>query len=134
MNKNYSTYISIILLLLISGCASIATGERQILTINVVCKGENHPSYCVASNKRGIWIFNTPQTQFILRDQSPLYVVCESSVGNYGVKKYPGINLSVFGNAVAGGVVGLAVDASGNSFWEYSKKIELESEICKIFN
>lgn len=118
--------------LLVLGCASVVSGDGQYVTVNVTCKGQKYPSYCVASNAKGAWNFYTPEMKYILRDSTPLRVTCRSpSIGNYGVLQPASINITVAGNIIAGGLVGTAVDASRGSIWSYPQEISLESEFCK---
>lgn len=117
---------------LISGCASVVTGDKQYVSINVTCKGRSLPTHCVASNAKGSWNFYTPESKVIQRDASPLRIACHSpSVGQYGIYQYPVINPASFGNVLAGGVVGATVDASNGSLWHYPESISMESEFCK---
>lgn len=115
-----------------AGCASIIDGDRQYLTIEVTCKGNIYPSICVATNSKGSWLFNTPQKNYIYRDNSPLRIKCESGfLGSYEYTQNSIINTSVAGNIVAGGVLGVIYDVNNNSFWDYPKYIKIESEFCK---
>lgn len=119
-------------LVVLGGCASVVSGPRQDVTVQVLCKDRQVAASCHARNSKGSWNFNTPETRSILRDGSPLRVACYSSVvGEYGVYQYPGVNPLSAGNAVVGGLVGAAVDAGGNSLWQYPSVISIESELCK---
>lgn len=131
MSAQSRLILAIPVLALISGCASVLTGDSQSITIDVTCKGKTYPTYCTASNSRGIWRFDTPQSKNILRDSSPLDIVCESSIGTYGIRQYPVPNPVSAGNILIGGLVGTAVDVSQRTIWIYPSNISFESEFCK---
>lgn len=115
-----------------AGCASILTGADQAVTVQVMCKGRPVAADCQVSNSKGRWNFQAPQTRMILRDSAPLRVACYSSVtGEYGVYQYPGVNPASVGNAVVGGLVGTAVDASNTKLWAYPSVITIENDLCK---
>lgn len=116
------------------GCASLLTRDQQEISVKVTCKGNLFQAYCTARNTKGIWDFETPQTKLIFRDSTPLEIICYGpSVGNYGVRQYPGLNPLVAGNFLAGGALGIAIDASKNSLWIYPSVIEIENKFCKNF-
>lgn len=117
--------------LLLAGCASIFSAEEQQVSVTVTCRGQVHPSYCSAANDRGTWHFQTPHTQMIPRDFSSLRIVCESSVGPFGVRHLPLFNPVSAGNYAVGGLFGAAVDATRGSLWGYPSHIAIESALCK---
>ncbi len=122
----------IALLAVLAGCASVLSGSDQAVTVQVLCKGKPIQAECQVSNSKGRWVFQTPQTRKILRDSAPLRVACYSSVvGEYGFYQYPGVNPISVGNAVVGGLVGTAVDASNTKLWAYPSVITVENELCK---
>lgn len=131
MSVQSKLIFAIPVLALISGCASVLSGDSQSVTIDVTCKGKNYPTYCTASNSRGAWRFDTPQSKNILRDSSPLDIVCESMIGSYGLRQYPLPNPVSAGNILLGGLVGTAVDISHKKIWTYPSHISFESEFCK---
>ena len=119
---------------ILTGCASLVTGDRQKVTVKVTCKGHLFQAYCTARNTKGTWDFDTPQTNLIFTDSTPLEIICHGpSIGNYGVSQYPWINPLVVGNILAGGVLGVAIDASKGSLWVYPSVIKIENEFCKKF-
>lgn len=131
MDKLFQFMVLPGLAFLLSGCASVISQDVQPLSLAVTCKGVNFPSRCTASNSKGSWRFNTPQTRWVARDSEPLTIVCDSpSVGKYGVVQHPGVNPASFGNILIGGLVGVAVDATNDVFWSYPERISFESRFC----
>jgi hypothetical protein len=121
----------LLLLVLLSGCASVLSGETQDLQVNVTCGGFSFPSMCVVHNGVGRWEFHTPERKKILRDSTPITVVCKSgSVGEYGVIQLPKINPIILGNFFSGGLIGISVDSTMNSLWMYSD-ISIEHKFCR---
>jgi hypothetical protein len=117
---------------LLTGCASVITGDVQSVTINVKCKNYIYEAYCVAENKRGKWEFYTPATKEIKKDSSPLVVSCNSSFENSRLIQYPGLNIFTIGNAVIGGVFGVIIDSSKNTIWAYPSVIEIKNNLCEM--
>lgn len=135
MNSTFLRLAAAVYLFQLAGCASLVSGDRQELTVNVTCKGQDFPSYCRASNAKGIWDFYTPETKIIKRDASPLWITCDNaSIGTYASNHQAQINPVAFGNIIAGGMVGVAVDRAKDALWQYQQTISVEHELCKIFS
>lgn len=120
-----------LLCLLLGGCASIVSGDSQRVSVTVTCNGHIHPTQCFAANERGLWYFQTPQTRHILRDSSALQIVCDSSIGKFGLRQPALFNPVSAGNYFIGGLLGTAVDLSRDTFWTYPAHISMESAVCK---
>lgn len=117
---------------MLTGCASVITGDVQSVTINVRCKNNIYASYCIAENKRGKWDFYTPTTKDIKKDSSPLIINCNSSFGDSKIIQHPGLNIFTLGNAVVGGVFGVIIDSSKNTIWAYPSVIEIKNNLCEM--
>jgi len=127
------TYSSLLSIFLVTGCASIISGDQQQVSIAVQCKGMNIPTYCVASNTEGTWRFNTPATITVNKSPSDLRVSCESGTfGDYSKKASSSPSLTILGNIFAGGILGAAYDYHTSAGLNYPSKIILTTPLCRL--
>lgn len=107
-----------ILLLAVSGCASITTGQNQSLSVETSpCRGAT----CKLTNDKGVWYLNnTPGSVTVHRAYGDLTVTCEKddfkSNPETVVSKTKGM---AFGNILVGGIIGAAVDAGTGAAYDY---------------
>jgi hypothetical protein len=109
-------------LVLVTGCASITTGQNQSLSIETPgCLAAT----CKLSNDKGTWyVSSTPGTVTVQRAYGELVVACEKG-------EYKGIPVSVasttkamaFGNIIFGGIIGAAVDVGTGAAYDYPPTI-----------
>jgi hypothetical protein len=99
-----------------SGCATIVEGTTQSVSVNTT---PVQGAQCVLTNSQGTWYATTPGSVVVHKTKTDLDITCNKD--GYG----PGhaVAASRFakttaGNVIAGGVVGLGVDAiSGANFY-----------------
>src|SRR5438309_1018102 len=94
----------------VSGCASIARGSSETLSIDTVPVSG---AVCTLSNPRGKWRVSTPGRVKVKRSKEDMEVSCKA----LGYADASGIISSDFeswtlGNVLIGGLVGLTVDWS----------------------
>jgi hypothetical protein len=109
-------------LALTSGCASIVTGQDQIVSVDTpLCPDAK----CKLQNEEGVyWVPSTPGTVSVDREYGDLVVTC-SKPG------YPDVMMNVssstkgmaFGNILAGGIIGGAVDMGTGAAYDYPSEI-----------
>ena len=114
-----------------SGCASIVKGTEQTVSLSTVCGGKPvTDASCTLSNSKGQWSVTTPGSVILHKAYGELSVTCskeglrlapveqfESSAGN-----------SVWGNFIAGGVIGYAIDAGSGAGFEYPQSMTIAFE------
>lgn len=108
---------------LLNGCATIANGRYQQVTVATQPPGAN----CVLSNNKGQWAADgTPATVKIHRSMDALHVSCQkpgyaaaTDVVKSGVKKM------VAGNVVFGGLIGSSIDTVNGSAFSYPNRIDV---------
>jgi ABC-type Fe3+-hydroxamate transport system substrate-binding protein len=117
-----------LVLLCLSGCASITGHQTQPVTVFAVCAGSAAPveAGCVLENDKGRKVVTSPGTVAIERSFSDLSVQC--TVG----KSKPGrVVLSsksdgkILGNILAGGLVGAAVDVGTGAAFNYPSRVTI---------
>lgn len=112
------------ILTILSGCASISKGTNQSLSI------ETSPvtnATCTLDNDKGSWFVNkTPGSVTVHRSYKDLHVACQKK-GFKSTEKTVKSKTTphVFGNVIAGGVIGTSVDVLNGSAYDYPEVITL---------
>lgn len=112
-------------LVTLGGCASIVTGQNQSVSVDTFPeKGAS----CKLSNDKGTWhIPSTPGSTTVLRAYSDLTVSCEKpGCGSGTTTVKSSVKGMTFGNILAGGVIGAAVDCGTGSAYDYPTNIEVK--------
>jgi len=107
-------------LLAMIGCASITGSKNQPISITTVCEGVVVPNAsCTLMNDKGTWYVQTPGSVMIQKAYGDLSVSCkkESAAGAGAFQSKS--NGGVWGNVLAGGIIGYAVDASSGAGFDY---------------
>ena len=117
---------------LMTGCASVLNQDKQAIYVQTGCQGMSIPAQCVAENARGRWRFMTPAQVVVNRDMSTLRVTCHSPfVGSHTVQARAGLQSSMAGNLLVGGLVGAAVDVASARGLQYASQIDLVFPSCQ---
>lgn len=115
----FNSMLKLLWLLVLGGCATIASGTSQSVTVDTfnapgaTCKGTD------SKGREYYWV-NTPASATVQKGDAPLVITCEKP----GFKKTvhtldESVNSATFGNIIAGGVVGVLVDATSGAAQEY---------------
>lgn len=124
--KNIAFSAVIISISLLTGCATIANGRFQQVTVQTQPPGAN----CTLSNDKGQWQVNsTPASVQVHRSMNDLKIACErpgyktttDSIAS-SVKKM------MVGNAVFGGVVGAGIDTVNGAGFSYPNIINVNMQ------
>lgn len=114
--------LSILPLILNSyGCASIVSGQSQVVSVTTPFCPE---AECTLKNDEGSYYVKTPGTVTIDRDYDDLMVGCKK-------EEHPPANITVssstkgmaFGNILLGGVIGAGVDMGTGAAYDYPSEI-----------
>ncbi len=107
----------VLFLTTLGGCASITTGQNQSVSVDT---GTHSGAVCSLSNDEGTWYVNsTPGSVTIKRAYSDLTVNCkkDDKTGIATVKsRTKGM---AFGNILAGGIIGGAIDCGTGAAYDY---------------
>lgn len=110
--------------LMSSGCASIVSGQNQVISVDTPgCEGAK----CELTNDKGKWyVTQTPGTTIVNRSYNNLQVVCKMEGFPTGTISIPSTTKGVaFGNILLGGVIGAGVDVSSGSAYDYPQSISV---------
>ncbi|WP_454738496.1 hypothetical protein [Cupriavidus necator] len=112
---------------LASGCASIVGGTTQVVSVEAH-KAERavEGARCEMVNSKGTYYVTTPGTAVISRAYGDLMVRCEKEGMDTGkATVISATKALVFGNALIGGAIGVAVDTSSGAAFDYPEVIRV---------
>lgn len=109
------------LILLGAGCASITSGTTQNIAVDT---NPSRPAECTAHNEKGSWIVKTPGSITVNKAGGALTVTCECPDGTKGTQVVAAsASDAVYGNILAGGIIGVAVDRSTGAAFRYPDNV-----------
>lgn len=113
---------------LLSGCASIADGKNQVLSVET--RNKSVPvvgSNCKLTNDKGTWYVTAPGTTTVQRSYQDLNVQCEKMGMAPSVAAIKSSTKGMaFGNIIFGGVIGAGVDIASGAAYDYPSPITVE--------
>jgi hypothetical protein len=126
----FRTFIAggaIVLATLCSGCASIVGGQNQSISVTTASDGNDvEGAKCSLQNDKGSWYATTPGSVTVRRSYGDLLVTCRLdgvAPGTTSVKSTT--KALAFGNAIFGGVIGVAVDTASGAAYDYPNSIRV---------
>jgi len=110
-----------IAVLLGTGCASITSGKNQPISVDAICEGQPViGASCEMANSKGKWYVSTPGSVTIRKAYGDLVVQCKKDgLTPAGGTFESSSNGGVWGNIIAGGLIGYAVDAGSGAGFDY---------------
>lgn len=109
----------------LSACATLVNGTSQTVTISTAPPGAT----CTV-DRMGARIGAVPQTPGSLRldkSKNDLSVTCsKSGFQTANITRAPSFGAATLGNIIAGGVIGLVVDAASGASYDYPADIRLD--------
>ena len=110
-----------------SGCASIVGGQNQSISVTTASDGNDvEGAKCSLQNDKGSWYATTPGSVTVRRSYGDLLVTCKLdgvAPGTASVKSTT--KALAFGNAIFGGVIGVAVDTASGAAYDYPNTIRV---------
>ncbi|MFJ1267922.1 hypothetical protein ACD661_05025 [Legionella lytica] len=124
MNKLALVSSACFSLSLLTGCASIVSGNQQKITV-LTPPVEN--ARCALENNKGKWyVDHTPNSIVVHRSNKDLVLTCEKpgyeKSSTQVQSKLKGL---IFGNIIFGGVIGGGIDVATGSAFDYPKEIKV---------
>ncbi len=112
-----------IAVLSLNGCATVINGRYQQVSVQTEPPG----SYCVLTNNKGQWVVNsTPATIKVHRSMDNLHVSCQKQGYQSDVQSVPShLAGAMVGNILAGGIIGVGIDAGDGSGYSYPSQINM---------
>lgn len=118
-----------LLTVLATGCATV-TGGGNTQPIYVNTQNDMGAAVdgvdCTLSNDKGRWQVRTPNNTPITRSNKPLVVRCEQPPFAQGIATVESATrAAMFGNIIAGGVIGAVVDHTSGAAYEYPSVVKI---------
>ncbi|MCB1784026.1 MAG: hypothetical protein KDI13_08510 [Alphaproteobacteria bacterium] len=104
-------------LFILTSCASIVSGDQQIVSVETPNCDQ---ASCKLTNEQGTYyVSQTPGTVTINRSASPIFLECKKEDTVETVTVESGTKGMAFGNILAGGIIGAAVDMNTGAAYVY---------------
>ncbi len=122
MRKNSLLLLMLSLSLILGACASIVEGDNQIMSVETPnCENAK----CKLTNEQGTYfVSETPGTVSINKSASPLIIECGKAGKKEIMSVESGTEGMAFGNILAGGIIGAAVDMSTGAAYVYPTSVQ----------
>lgn len=119
--NNLNLFLIPLAALALSACASITSSKHQPVSVVALYEGEQiDEASCTLINDKGTWYTKTPGTIMIQKSYGDLSITCKKKGYQTGITNVASSsNGGVWGNILAGGVIGYAVDASSGAGFDY---------------
>jgi hypothetical protein len=105
----------------LSGCASIVEGTTQSVAVT---SPPSDGAKCVLTSTEGVYYVTTPGNVIVHKTKNDLNVVCnEPGFKEAHVVVSPHFNGATAGNILAGGVIGIGIDAATGANYNYPDQI-----------
>jgi hypothetical protein len=119
------------LIFILSSCASISGSKNQAINLQTTCDGSPiSGATCSLTNDSGVWFTKTPAAIFIRRSGGDLVVVCKKDELQAAATFKSSSSSGMWGNILAGGIIGAAVDAGSGAGFDYPNPININFDRC----
>ena len=116
----------LVLVGLLSGCATLLDEDTQEVSVSLQCKERMVRAQCVAENSKGRWSFRAPGLVQVNNDYGDLKITCKVQYMpefTVSVPALPTWNLA--GNILLGGIIGAAYDLHNNTGLKYPETVSI---------
>ena len=121
--------IALVALSALSGCASITGSKNQPISVTTTHEGKPVTgANCVLVNDKGtFYANNTPTSVVVLKAYGDMSVTCKKDESHVGVATFQSASEgATWGNVLAGGLIGYAVDAGTGAGFSYPPTLNIE--------
>ena len=107
----------------LSGCASIVEGTSQSVAVTST---PVDGARCTLTNSQGTWYVTTPGNANVHKTKTDLNVACtKDGYQDASLVVPPHFNGATLGNVIAGGVIGIGIDAATGANFNYPENISV---------
>lgn len=109
-----------------TGCASITGSRNQPVSVTCTSEGKLvNGANCNLMNDKGQWFVTTPGTVMIQKAYGDLAITCKKDDFTGAATFKSASEGAVWGNVIAGGLIGYAVDASSGAGFSYPQSMNV---------
>ncbi len=127
--ESFKKYMTLIGSLIMVGCATVTGGgNSQTISVNTVNEYglAVQGAACNLSNDKGNWKLSSPDQVTITKSDKAMIVRCEKAPSEPGTATVESsVRGALFGNIIAGGLIGAAIDHSSGAGYEYPESIKV---------
>jgi hypothetical protein len=116
----------LVLVGLLSGCATLLDEGTQEISVSLQCKERMVRAQCVAENSKGRWSFRAPGMVQVNNHIGDLNISCKVQYMpqfTVSVSAMPTWNMA--GNILLGGIIGAAYDLHNNTGFKYPETVSI---------
>ena len=107
----------------LSACATIVEGTSQTVSVNTP---PADGAMCSLTSSEGTWFLTSPGSVEVKKTKNNLDIVCKRDGFHDAMASIePEFQATTAGNILAGGLIGIAVDAASGANYEYPSPIEV---------
>lgn len=107
----------------VSGCATIIDGTTQSVSVNTT---PEEGASCTLVNSQGTWYLTSPGSTTVHKTKTDLDVTCtKRGFGSGHVVAVSHFTGKTAGNIIAGGLIGVGVDAASGANYHYDQVIDV---------
>lgn len=108
----------------LAGCATIIEGTTQSVSVNTT---PQDGAKCTLTNSQGTWYITTPGSTTVHKTKNDLTVACtkDGFAGGQTVAQSH-FGGATAGNVIAGGVIGIGIDAASGANYYYKSPITVD--------
>jgi hypothetical protein len=112
--------------LVLSGCATIVNGTTQSVSI-LTTPADAEGAKCELRNSEGAWFVTTPGSAVVHKTKNDLTVTCKKDGFQDATMVVPSkFGGATAGNILAGGIIGVGVDAASGANYSYQNQTILQ--------
>lgn len=121
-------FLLTVLVLNVSGCASIMEGKNQAVSVQTYEKGAAvSAANCSLTNDKGTWFVTTPGSVVVQKSYGDLMATCNKDGHEPGITVFSSTaNGGAWGNILAGGGIGYIIDRSNGTGFNYPSMLSIE--------
>ena len=116
------------ILMLLTGCASITTGNRQTLLVQTANdSGPVEGAVCELTSDKGSWQVQTPGAVTVDVSYQDLLAKCTATGHATALMAFKSTTKPMaFGNVLAGGLIGATIDISSGAAYRYPSQLTID--------
>jgi hypothetical protein len=108
----------------LAACATVIKGTTQSVSVNTP---PTQGATCTLTSSEGTWYITSPGSVEVGKTKNNLDINCtKDGFHNATASIEPQFQAATFGNVLAGGLVGVAVDAASGANYEYPSPIDVQ--------